>query len=352
MKSFCLLAMLCLTTQAKPSRTLNLSDTDVGEIHTALGYSTILQFESRPTSTVLGDQDAYKVEYVGTSLTIKPVVAGAKTNLFTFTDYDRFSFRLVTGPGAQADYIVRVKRKGGSVPEATEATPSDTMATVAINRSSSCELFTLTVDSVAYPPGKPWLVINFTVASKPGKEIELKPENFSVTSHDKPVPIETLYLEALKASPDSPVIHGSALIKTGGHQGALATAFANYGPMRSHENHISKTKESKNPMKIDKYFLEEICPFTKVKKVRWKRVKRVAVGAVVVGIGLLLSLPSGEKAKPTADSRPSENRGGGQAATPPPATDPFSQHYSVASTKASRQYTASQLVKRGDGQYR
>ena len=48
-------------------------------IQTAIGFSTILEFQSKPLSAVLGDQDGFKLEYVGNSITLKPLIHGAKS---------------------------------------------------------------------------------------------------------------------------------------------------------------------------------------------------------------------------------------------------------------------------------
>lgn len=101
----------------KKARSLALKDGDVGEVRTALGYSTILQFDLDLTSVVVGDQDSFKVEYVGDGLTIKPVVSGVKSNLFVFTDYDRFNFKIIGTSADQADFLVMLSRgRSRSIP--------------------------------------------------------------------------------------------------------------------------------------------------------------------------------------------------------------------------------------------
>lgn len=75
-------AVLGATAFAKEPRTLTFSESDVGQVQLAVGYSTILQFDSRPTSAVLGDQDAFKVEYLGNSLTLRLVHERGHTPTF------------------------------------------------------------------------------------------------------------------------------------------------------------------------------------------------------------------------------------------------------------------------------
>ena len=83
-------------------------------VRTALGIATIIQVPDRPNSVVVGDQDKFKVEYLDQAITIKPLQAGAKSNLYVYTDYQRYNVQLVTGAEASSDYVVyleNVKQK-------------------------------------------------------------------------------------------------------------------------------------------------------------------------------------------------------------------------------------------------
>lgn len=217
-----LLTVLATTAVAKPTRTLELSETDIGQVHASLGYSTIIQLDARPTSAVLGDQDAFKVEYVGNSLTIKPLVPGARTNLFVFTDYERFSFRLVTGASSQVDYVVAVKRKRSKSASSFyddgsygDDVASEKMTTININRTASCRSTSLLVESFAYPKAKPWVVIHFAVSqgSKGKGDFEFKPESLVLVNGKELVPIETLYLETASIPADGTKVKGSLLVR-------------------------------------------------------------------------------------------------------------------------------------------
>lgn len=90
-------------------------------VRTALGIATIIQVPDRPNSVVVGDQDKFKVEYLDQAITIKPLHAGAKSNLYVYTDYRRYNVQLVTGTEASSDYVVYLenlkrKEKDKSVP--------------------------------------------------------------------------------------------------------------------------------------------------------------------------------------------------------------------------------------------
>ena len=75
-------------------------------VKTALGIATIIQVPDRPNSLVVGDTEAFKVEYLDQAITIKPLHGGVKSNLYIYTDYRRFNVQLVTGLEAEADYVV------------------------------------------------------------------------------------------------------------------------------------------------------------------------------------------------------------------------------------------------------
>ena len=75
-------------------------------VRTALGVATIIQVPDRPNSLVVGDQSAFKVEYLDQAITIKPLHGSARSNLYIYTDYRRFNVQLVSVPESSADYVV------------------------------------------------------------------------------------------------------------------------------------------------------------------------------------------------------------------------------------------------------
>ncbi len=104
-----LLALLSLSTcvaLAAPTRKVVVHKDEVVTVKTALGIATIIQVPDQPSSVVLGDAAAFKVEYLDQAITIKPLHGRAVSNLFIHTDYDRFSVKLVTGAQVLSDYVV------------------------------------------------------------------------------------------------------------------------------------------------------------------------------------------------------------------------------------------------------
>ena len=98
--------------QANVIRRIEADEDKVALVRTAVGFSTILEFPSKPLSAVLGDQDSFKLEYVGNSITVKPLVSGATSNLFVFTEYNRFTCTLKSGAKSDVDDILQDRAIG------------------------------------------------------------------------------------------------------------------------------------------------------------------------------------------------------------------------------------------------
>ncbi len=75
-------------------------------VKTAIGIATIIQVPDSPNSVIVGDQSAFKVEYLDKAITIKPLIGGAKSNLYIYTEWKRYNVQLVTGAEVSADYVV------------------------------------------------------------------------------------------------------------------------------------------------------------------------------------------------------------------------------------------------------
>ena len=102
-----LLLVFFLSTHALARvRKVEVTQDQIVTVRTALGIATIIQVPDRPNSIVVGDQAAFKVEYLDQAITIKPLRGGAKSNLYVYTDYRRFNVQLITGADASADYVV------------------------------------------------------------------------------------------------------------------------------------------------------------------------------------------------------------------------------------------------------
>lgn len=94
-------------------RNVTLKQDQILTIKTAIGIATIIQVPAPIQSAIIGDQSAFKVEYLNHAVTVKPLRYGAKTNLYLLTDPHRFNLRLVTLSQDLADYVVYIKEPGG-----------------------------------------------------------------------------------------------------------------------------------------------------------------------------------------------------------------------------------------------
>jgi hypothetical protein len=97
---------------AKKARTIHLNDNKTETIFITPGRSTILNFPTRPTKVILGNQGQFTVEYVESDLAVAATRAPASSNLFVYLEGRRFGFDLRTVP-AGGDEIVLVRDAEG-----------------------------------------------------------------------------------------------------------------------------------------------------------------------------------------------------------------------------------------------
>lgn len=119
-----ILFLIASKADATRVRTVDVQKDQIVTVKTAIGVATIIQVPDRPTSLVVGDSEAFKIEYLDQAITIKPLRSSAKSNLYIYTDWRRYSVQLVTSGEALADYIVylRVKQEKSKPREIVEWT--------------------------------------------------------------------------------------------------------------------------------------------------------------------------------------------------------------------------------------
>lgn len=105
-----LAAMLLACVSYANIKTVTPKPDEIVEIKAALGIATIIQVPDVIQSAIIGDQSAYRIEYVDKAVTIKPLRSGARTNLYLFTKDRRFNLVLNVVPQATAYYIVYVRK--------------------------------------------------------------------------------------------------------------------------------------------------------------------------------------------------------------------------------------------------
>lgn len=171
-------------------RTVEVKKDQIVHVKTALGVATIIQVPDRPNSLVVGDQNAFKIEYLDQAITIKPLHGGARSNLYIYTDYRRFNVQLVTTFEATADYVVYL-----TSPIEKPKTPTSgwrSYKNVLKNESLTLETKRLAnaLDGT--------LLIEFEVQSSIKEKFS--PEWLWLTQNGKPKPIQGLALSAQDVS--------------------------------------------------------------------------------------------------------------------------------------------------------
>lgn len=166
-------------------------------VRTAIGIATIIQVPDSPNSVVVGDQSAFKVEYLDCAITIKPLSPGAKSNLYVYTDWKRYNVQLVAGPEAAADYIVYL--------EDPKTRASDGAPGVGWTRFKSAmrsERLTMTVNRLGKTRDGV-LLVEFVLRGE--KREPFKAEWLWITQNGAVRPIQSLFLSSLEARPGATI---------------------------------------------------------------------------------------------------------------------------------------------------
>lgn len=103
-----LLALVCAPSIASKARTVYLTDKKMERVSVAPGRSVILNFPSRPSKVIVGNQGLFAIEYVENDLAIAALRSPAHSNLFVYLEGRRFGFDLRTTAGT-GDEILLVR---------------------------------------------------------------------------------------------------------------------------------------------------------------------------------------------------------------------------------------------------
>ena len=180
-------------------RRVSVQSDQIVTVQTALGIATIIQVPDRPNSLVVGDTESFKVEYLDQAITIKPLLGGAKSNLYIYTDYRRFNVQLVAGSEANADYVVYLEAPRDKIVSKSEK--PILVWTIFQNRLTS-ESLSLEVKRVGRTRDN-ILLVEFLVRGK--KKEKIDPEWFWITQTGETKPIHRLVFSKLEVTPNSNV---------------------------------------------------------------------------------------------------------------------------------------------------
>jgi hypothetical protein len=185
-------------------RKVEVTQDQITTVRTALGIATIIQVPDHPSSIVVGDQASFKVEYLDQAITIKPLRAGAKSNLYIYTDFRRFNVQLVTVAEAAADYIVYLENP---IPKLEKSS----VHWIEMRKSAGANGLAFTLDRMAATRDGV-LLFEFHIAAK--NPDTLRPDWFWLIQTGDTRPIQNLFLSSLAISPSAPVSGSLQVFRT------------------------------------------------------------------------------------------------------------------------------------------
>lgn len=186
-----LLLSLAPFADASRVRTVDVQKDQIVTVKTAIGVATIIQVPDRPTSLVVGDSEAFKIEYLDQAITIKPLRSNAKSNLYIYTDWRRFSVQLVTSTAAEADYIVYLQ---GKQEKSHRSEIVDWTNVVVGAETDGLHALIRRVGRL----GSEYLFIEFSLSGR----CDIDPKWFWLTQSGNSKPIHRLALSTLSLNPD------------------------------------------------------------------------------------------------------------------------------------------------------
>lgn len=204
-----LLAVLALSLLAWKSeaanrvRRVSVQGDQIVTVRTSIGIATIIQVPDRPNSVVVGDQNSFKVEYLDQAITIKPLMSGAKSNLYIYTDWKRFNVELVSGGESIADYVVYLDIPKNKPLSAVAPRQESLVKWTDFKNLLRNDALTLNVKRVGRMKDG-ILLVEFQVTSTVKQAF--KPEWIWITQSGATKPIHNLFMSALEVSPQKAIL--------------------------------------------------------------------------------------------------------------------------------------------------
>jgi hypothetical protein len=103
-----IIVLVCFVASAKPARTIRLNDKKMETLKIVPGRSLILNFPTKPSKVIVGNQGLFAVEYVENDLAVSALRPNSNSNLFVYLEGRRFAFDLRTTP-IDGDEIVLIR---------------------------------------------------------------------------------------------------------------------------------------------------------------------------------------------------------------------------------------------------
>ena len=173
-------------------------------VNTAIGIATIIQLPESIQSAIIGDQSAFKVEYLDKSITIKPLRPGVSTNLYLITEKQRYNIRLGTRFQSRADYIVYVNNMDRKNQEPLWKK---------INKSQERDGVKFTVEKIGLSISG-FVMIEAKLSIENSKYFNVKPIEFGISQEGTQKIVDSLFLSHLVLTKDKPILIGISILKT------------------------------------------------------------------------------------------------------------------------------------------
>lgn len=205
MKILFTISMLCFVcTGLGQVRKVIYRTDNVLTVNTAIGIATIIQLPDPVQSAIIGDQSAFKVEYLDKAITIKPLRPGVRTNLYLITEKQRYNIKLGTRFQSEADYVVYVKN-------AEQKTNMPVWKRV--SKSQEKDGVKFTVDRIGLSITG-FIMIDAKLSIENSRYFTVKPIEFAISQEGVPKVIDSLFLSHLVLSREKPILIGISIAKS------------------------------------------------------------------------------------------------------------------------------------------
>ncbi|MBS1983278.1 MAG: hypothetical protein JST16_03825 [Bdellovibrionales bacterium] len=170
-------------------------------IYLTMGRSTVLRFDEKPKTAVIGNQNYFSLEYIGSDLTIQPL-GTTTTNLFVYTESQTYGLILKVGGSALYDDLVHVHFRPGVLNSGVGSVRRELVGEVRIDRRAEIKGFarvTLQKLTTAVPQGLSILDLEIENLSK--EQIAVEKLKFEIRQGSRVVPINKIVAEVGELNP-------------------------------------------------------------------------------------------------------------------------------------------------------
>lgn len=197
--SFLILCLISGKTYAKRIKDHHLKKDTITNVYTAPGYTTLIELPTKPTRVVVGDQNSFKIEFVGKNLAVKPLAENIRTNLFIFTKDKQFQCTLISGPVSKLQYLVRLNNKTAQIKN--------------ITLTRKRKQVHLRLHQYKRFNGSRRREIKFEIQNRRKEAITVNPKHFNIRANKKLLPISSIYIDKFDIPPGESVSAKIVFIK-------------------------------------------------------------------------------------------------------------------------------------------